>query len=82
MQTTRANEQKQEYRCAGGFYRRNDIAIGVSHLPNNKRPCLCVQTDNILTKVASFDSERAAALFMERMDLLLEGLIQPNEREE
>ena len=44
---------------------RRGIKILITHMPNRKKPCLAVQIDNCLYKVASFNSEVEADWFIE-----------------
>lgn len=43
----------------------NGITILVEHMPYRKKPCLTVQIDNCVYKVASFNSEETADWFLE-----------------
>lgn len=47
---------------------KNGIKICITHLPDRKKPCLAVQIDNCIYKVASFDSETTADWFIEIME--------------
>ena len=42
-----------------------DERICILHIPYRKKPCLAVQIDNCITKVASFNSEETADWFIE-----------------
>lgn len=44
-------------------YKKGDVTIQISELPNRKRKCLLVGNDYVLTKVASFDDDEAAEMF-------------------
>lgn len=44
---------------------KKGIKIVITHLPSRKKPCLAVQIDNCLYKVASFNSEETADWFIE-----------------
>lgn len=47
--------------------RRNGIAITVQHIPDRKRPSLCIEYDDIpgFHVVASFNCERNAQAFVD-----------------
>lgn len=47
---------------------RRGIKILITHMPNRKKPCLAVQIDNCIYKVASFDNETTADWFIEIME--------------
>lgn len=47
------------------------IKIGVDNLPGRKKPCLYVQIDNCIYKVASFNSEGAAVWFCEIVEEMI-----------
>lgn len=47
---------------------KNGIKMCITHLPNRKKPCLAVQIDNCIYKVASFDNETTADWFIEIME--------------
>ena len=42
-----------------------EISIGISTMPNLKKPCLVVQEGNCITKYASFNNIYAAHEFMD-----------------
>lgn len=44
---------------------KNGVKICVTHFPYRKKPCLGVEIDNCLYKVASFNSEETADWFIE-----------------
>ena len=44
-----------------------DMAIGISHIPNRKNMCLFVREGNIETKYAVFNSDEVAELFMKKL---------------
>ena len=48
--------------------KRNGVTVSVEHMPYRKKPCLAVQIDNTVYKVASFNSEETADWFLEIMD--------------
>lgn len=41
-----------------------DVAFGVMYFPERKKPCLVVKDKNVFTKVASFNNEESAIIFM------------------
>lgn len=47
------------------------IKISVVNLPGRKKPCLYVQIDNCIYKVASFDSEKQAVWFCEIVEEMI-----------
>ena len=47
---------------------KNGIKICITHLPNRKKPCLAVQIDSCIYKVASFDDETSADWFIEILE--------------
>lgn len=55
---------------------KNGIKIGITHLPNRKNPCLIVQIDNCMYKVASFDDEIKADWFIEILEEMFGGIIE------
>ena len=57
---------------------KKGIKIAITHLPSRKNPCLAVQIDNCLYKVASFNSEETADWFIE----ILEEMFSRNGVEE
>ena len=46
------------------IYKKGDVVIAVSELPKRKKKCLLVGNDLAITKVASFDDDEAAEMFM------------------
>lgn len=60
---------------------RNGIGVCISYMPNRKKPCLCVEEGNTLTKVASFNNEEAAKWFAEKIETMLKGMIVEKEAE-
>ena len=42
-----------------------DIAIGVDYMPGRRKPCLVIKEGNTCTKVASFNNEVSARVFMD-----------------
>lgn len=48
-------------------YGKEDNAFGVSFIPPRKKPCLCIQKGNTLTKVASFNNAASAKRFLDFM---------------
>ena len=48
-----------------------DMAIGISHMPNRKNMCLFVREGNIETKYAVFNSDEVAELFMKKLCKLM-----------
>lgn len=48
-----------------------DIAIGVDYMPERKKPCLVMKEGNIYTKLASFNNETAARVFMDVLAKIL-----------
>ena len=57
---------------------KKGIKIVITHLPSRKKPCLAVQIDNCITKVASFNSEVEADWFIE---ILEEMFVESKEKE-
>ena len=47
---------------------KNGIKIVITHMPGRKKPCLAVQIDSCITKVASFNSEVEADWFIESLE--------------
>lgn len=47
---------------------KNGIKILITHLPGRKKPCLVVQIDNCIYKVASFNDETTADWFIEILE--------------
>lgn len=47
---------------------KNGVKICITHFPNRKKPCLAVQIDNCLYKVASFNDETSADWFIEILE--------------
>ena len=47
------------------YIERRGIKILITHLPNRKKPCLAVQIDNCIYKVASFNDDVTADWFIE-----------------
>ena len=47
---------------------KNGIKMCITHLPSRKKPCLAVQIDNCIYKVASFDNETTADWFIEILE--------------
>lgn len=41
------------------------MCIGVSYLPERKKPCLVIRDENSITKFASFNNELSARVFMD-----------------
>ena len=50
------------------FLEKRGIRLSVTHLPYRKKPCLAVQIDNCIYKVASFNSEETADWFIEILE--------------
>lgn len=44
-------------------YRRGDEYVGITHLPGYKKPVLAIGNQNVIRKVASFNSEEDAEVF-------------------
>lgn len=47
---------------------KRGIKILITHLPGRKNPCLAVQIDSCITKVASFNSEVEADWFIKILE--------------
>lgn len=47
-----------------GGYRKGELVIGVTHIPNRKRPALYVQKGNTIHPYAYFKDENEASRFM------------------
>lgn len=47
---------------------KKGIKICITHLPCRKKPCLVVQIDNCIYKVASFNDEISADWFIEILE--------------
>ena len=60
---------------------RNNVSVGVSHLPDRKLPVLVVMADNTIIKVATFNGEETAKFYERAMEKLLDGLIKEQEHE-
>lgn len=45
----------------------NGIKVYVTHLPNRRKACLCVEVDNMIRPVASFISDGQAEWFLSVM---------------
>ena len=54
------------------FSGRNERYFTVENIPGRKNPILCVVDNTVHTKVASFDSDESAKLFVEKMKEFLE----------
>lgn len=48
-----------------GGLRRGDVVIGVTHIPNRKRPCLYIGNGNVIRPLAYFANENDALFFWE-----------------
>lgn len=46
-----------------GGLRKGNTVIGVTHIPNRKRPCLFIQVGNTLKPLAYFTDEDSATAF-------------------
>ena len=44
---------------------REEKGFGVMGMPYRKKPCLAIKEGNVYTKVASFNDERSAEIFMD-----------------
>ena len=54
-----------------GGYRKGELVIGVTHIPNRKRPALYVQKGYIIYPYAYFKDENEANRFMYELGELL-----------
>ena len=45
-------------------YSLGDTTIGVEYMPPRIKPCLAIQKGNVLTKVASFNDQYSATIFL------------------
>lgn len=59
---------------------KNGIKICITHLPGRKKPCLAVQIDSCIYKVASFDDETTAGWFVEILEEMFVKGEEGNER--
>ena len=53
------------------LYRKFKSVIGVGKLPDNKRKCLYIGTENCIRKVASFTNDEAAEVFESYLEYFL-----------
>lgn len=44
---------------------RREKGFGVMGMPYRKKPCLAIKEGNVCTKVASFNDEQSAEIFMD-----------------
>ena len=44
---------------------RGEKGFGVMGMPYRKKPCLAIKEGNVCTKVASFNDEQSAEIFMD-----------------
>lgn len=55
---------------------RKEIGVGIAYdYPYRKKPVLYIQEGNVATKVASFNSEKTAKWFEDKMRRFFDGLI-------
>lgn len=47
------------------FITKGENGFGFMHMPYRKKPCLTIKDSNSYTKVASFNSQESAVLFMD-----------------
>lgn len=47
---------------------KDGMKICILHMPERKKPCLAVQIDNCIYKVASFNSEETTDWFIEILE--------------
>lgn len=50
----------------GGF-KRGDMYIYITHIPQRKNPCLCIGNGNVIQPIAYFQSEEFAEGFYEML---------------
>jgi len=50
-----------------GGIRIGDDVIGITHMPDRKRPCLYYQNGNVIHPLAYFTSDEHADLFWEQL---------------
>lgn len=48
-------------------YSLGDTTIGVTYIPPRIKPCLAIQKGNVLTKVASFNDQYSATIFLDQL---------------
>lgn len=56
----------------GVVNKKADITIGVGRMQNRKKLCLVIQESNTLTKYGTFNNEKAAYEFMDKLIKLCE----------
>lgn len=63
---------------------RNHVGIGITEFPYRKKPCLYIYNEekNELVKVASFNSDKTAEWFKEKVLEFFEGMIDVKEENE
>ena len=61
---------------------RNGIGVCITYTPYRKKPCLCIEEGNTLTKVASFNNEESAKWFADKMEQFFDGMIKEGGRDE
>lgn len=71
----------ESVRSKSMMYERNGVRVGMSHLPDHKRPVLAVGNEHGFIIVASFSSERTAEQYENYMRTLLYGLVEEQEHE-
>ena len=62
----------------------NGVGVGITEFPYRKKPCLYIYNaeENELVKVASFNSDKTAEWFKEKMLQFFEGFIDVKEKNE
>lgn len=48
-------------------YGKDDKSFGIALMPERRKPCLCIQMGNVITKVASFNDYYSAKIFIDFM---------------
>ena len=61
------------------YVEKDGVKICVTHFPERKKPCLAVEIDNCLYKVASFNSEETADWFIDIVEEMFRNRRWKNE---
>ena len=61
------------------YIEKGGVKICVMHFPYRKKPCLAVEIDNCLYKIASFNSEETADWFLEIVEEMFRNRKWKNE---
>ena len=52
-------------------FKGKTLTIGITKLPERKKPCLVVCEGNVMTKVASFNDEESVRWFASKLEQLI-----------